>query len=380
MLFTFGFRAVFTGHAEAKSVTIGDLMLTGSTVLAIPFLRYGPIAVVVVASASSLVNFLVQWRLIKRLSGAHPIVDIPLWKELIKGGMPFCINNYLLQAYSFVSVFVVRHLVGEAGVGVTGQVSRIFGTFMFIPTALIAALLPMLAKLAHTDMETFDRTKLRVLALLVVLGLPVAVLLYMLAPPLCQLLYSKRKFVDMPVALQVMSFAIIPMYVVSTMYQFLVAQGRAQVWARFLALTVVIYAVVALVSIPITTRVWRNGPAGASMAMVVAESISMVASLLLMKVDLVNRDLFTRMVKAAVAAGSMVAAMAIARSMVVRYFPGEDGLSAAIQLIICGATGTFVFATLAWTLRILWPQDQEKMAQMAGKLLRRFRRPAEGAR
>jgi O-antigen/teichoic acid export membrane protein len=67
-----------------------------------------------------------------------------------------------------------------------------------------------------------------VLALLIILSLPVMTSIIILAAPISHLLYGTKAFVDMPLVLQISALAIMPMYLVTTMYQFLVAQNRGR--------------------------------------------------------------------------------------------------------------------------------------------------------
>jgi O-antigen/teichoic acid export membrane protein len=375
--FTIGFRSVFTGHEQAKRVSASDLIATCSSLFAIPFLSHGPIALAVAGSATMVLNVTLQWRWVRQIAHVVPIVDRRLWTELVRAGLPFCVNTYLLASYAFVQVFIMRRMVGDAGVGVSGQVTRLFGTFMFIPVAMTSALLPSLARMADSDPEAFNRTKLRVLGLLVVLGLPVEILMIVLGPPLCQLLYSKGKFIEMPLALQTIALAIIPMYIVSSMYQFLVAQGRAGVWSRFLASTVVIYGIVAALAIPACQRMFQNGPMGGAVATVVAEMASAIAAIILLKVNLFDRDLRSRMVRAILAAGAMAAVMLGALKAVTMALPQENEIALALRLIIPGGIGLATFAGLAWALKVLYPQDQEKLASMLTKGFGRLRRSSQ---
>lgn len=372
--FTIGFRSVFTGHEQAKRVTASDLIATCSSLFAIPFLSHGPVALVVASSVTMVTNATLQWRWVRQIARVTPVLDRRLWVDLIREGLPFCINTYLLAAYSFVQVFIMRRMVGDEGVGVSGQATRLFGTFMFIPVAMTSALLPSLARMADSDPAAFNRTKLRVLGLLVVLGLPVEVLMIVLGPTLCQFLYSKGKFIEMPLALQTISLAIIPMYIVSSMYQFLVAQGRAAVWSRFLASTVVIYGITAALAIPVCVRLFNNGPMGGGVATVVAETASAIAAICLLKVNLFDRDLRARMARAILAAGIMALAMLGALKGVETILPMENEIALALRLAIPGAIGVVTFAGLAWALKVLYPQDQEKLAGMLMKGFGKLRR------
>jgi O-antigen/teichoic acid export membrane protein len=371
--FSPAYRAVFNGLEQAARVSTIDMVLSWSPLLAIPFLRFGPPAVVVAVSFVAIISIGIQSFWMRRLIRFKPIFDKALWKQLILGGIPFCVNNYLLSLYGAVSVFMVRHTLGDEGVGVVGQVGKLFGTFMFIPTALVSAILPSLARLAEANMAEFNRTKVRVLSLLMVVGLPVTAIVVVLAPPLCHLLYSKSKFLDMPLALQTIAIGLIPTYVVSTMYQFLVAQGRAHVWARFLLMTVVIYGIVSYISIPMCVRLFHNGPMGASVATVIAETISAVVSMILLKIKIFDAEMIGRSIRGLVATAVMCAVMFFLERWLESLAPKGGMISFAVQLFIPAGVGTVVFAVLAWALQIMLPEEQKKVAGMFRRVTGKLR-------
>ena len=64
------------------------------------------------------------------------------------------------------------------------------------------------------------------------------------------------------VGLSVYALAIIPLYIVSIMYQFLTAQNRNGLWTGFLTLTVGLYALVSVLLTPWTLHHYGNGVLG----------------------------------------------------------------------------------------------------------------------
>lgn len=371
-LFTMAFRATFTGLERASRVGAVDLLMAWSPLLAIPFLRFGVVAPAATSMVASTIVVTAQILLLHRLVPLKPRWDPALWLEVLCKGIPFSINTYLLTAQAFVCVTVVRMTIGDAGVGVTGQVGRLFGTLMFVPAAITAAILPTLARMADTDVDRFQRSQSRVLALLIVVALPITALMAVIAPPLCHLLYTKTKFVAMPLALQTVSFALLPMYIVSTLYQFLVAQGRAMVWTRFLTMTVVVYAIVGYVAIPFCVRRFHNGPVGASIATIVAESISAILAMKLLRINPFNSDLVYRLLRGITAAGCMAGVMALVLKFLERMMPDGGFGAAAIQVAVPSVIGIATFAALARLLRILWPEDERKIAELAGQVTGRI--------
>lgn len=351
-------RAILSGWEEAGKVAIGDFIGSLPIVLVIPFLSYGPIAYVGAVVAVLIVTTLLRAYWIAQRASLRPTFEPELWRTLVLGGAPFLMNDVILRVYGVSSVFVVRHFCGDSGVGVLSQGSKLFGTFLFVPTAIGAALLPSISRLAHQDREAFSAMQARILALLVTIGLPVAALVFVLAKPVCVLLYSADRFQGLPLVLQVMSFAVIPVYVVTTIYQFLVVQNKGATWGVFLIGTVTLNTIFGFIAVPIALRLWHNGAAGAALANVGAEIASMVAAIALLHVNPFTREVMGRISRALAAAVGMAIVMWLVRD---RFLLIPVGLG----------IGTFLF--LGRVLHILDPDEQVRLGGLFGKLKSRLR-------
>ena len=372
-------RAVFTGSERAKQVMLLDIMTAALPLFCLPFLRAGAVLRdVTLLSASSVIAGLITvgatLLLLRKSIRVRPTVDFLLWGRLLRGGLPFVVNGFILTLYAFITIAELRYYAGDAAVGVLSQAQKLFGTFLFVPTALGAALLPSLSRMAQAGQEEFKKMQTQVLSLLILLGLPMTVGVMLLARPLSLLLYRAHEgseFQSMPLTLQVYALIIIPMYVVSTMYQFLVAQNRNGLWSGFLVASVGLCAASGMFLIPYFRDHYQAGAIGAVAAILVAETASMLFAFLLLKTNPFDRETLSRVFRAWLAAS----AMAVVIFFILHLFyllPGnlqEAPLTLLLELFLCAALGAGTFAVWGWILRVLSPEEQEKVTRLVRRKL-----------
>lgn len=349
-------RSMMQGMEQAKQVSARDFLLALPPLFALPFLRYGPVVLVMsslIVTAITLAMALHWARAYIRLSVRF---EPSQWGYLARGGLPFFANSFIVQFYNVGSVFILRSYSGDAAVGVYSQAMRLQGTFLFIATAIGWALLPSLARLADASAEDFRRIQQRVLTLMITLSLPVTTLIFVLAEPFSHLLYGKHKFVDMPLALQVAAFKLIPLYITTVMYQFLVAKRRNAVWSIFLASTVGLNALFCYALIPLTTRLYHNPPMGAVLAGLIAEALTAVCAFVVLKTNPLNADTLKRIGRTLVATAGMAAVLWLTRSLF---------------LLIPATLGVLTFALLAWYLGALGDEERDKLASLVRRKLGR---------
>jgi O-antigen/teichoic acid export membrane protein len=350
-------RSVLVGWEDARRVSLHDVLLACSPLLAMPFLRYGPTSIVVASIVTYTTALLLMVIWLRRRIVLHPLFEMPLWRSVILGGLPFMINDLVMQLYTFSSIFILRHFTNEAVVGVYSQAQRLFGTVMFIPTALSMALLPSMARLADTSPMLFRSMQQRVVNLVVVLALPVTISFLLLSTPFTRLLYGPTKFLDMPAVLHVYAFTAIPVYMNTLLYRFLVAQRKNGIWSYFLAGTVALNAILCIILIPLTARLYQNGGIGAALACLIAEICTVVCAFWLLRTNPLTRETFGRLLRSVVAAIGMGLVIWSTQHWFV-------AIPAALGL------GTFIL--LGWQLRILPEEEQSKLvALLRRKIMRR---------
>jgi O-antigen/teichoic acid export membrane protein len=364
-------RSVLAGRERALQVSLSDLLCSAAPLLTLPFLRYGGIVLPLATLIATCVVFVLRAGWVRSQVRLIPQFDVAMWGYLIRGSLPFMLNVNLANLYSYTSLRVLEHFLGTAAIGQYSQATRLVGTFMFLPSALCAALLPTLSRMAQADPDNLKSAQLRILIVLIVCALPVTAGVMLLADPLCHLLYGRHQYLDLPLGLKYASLTILPLYIVSTIYQFLVAQGRNAIWSAVLFGTVVTSTLVTWFMVPVTIRYLHNGIIGAALGNVIAETVASVCAFVLLKNNVLNRDTISRVLRGVVATAGMSVVIWLMRDGIIglhlRFW-----LTDLLALVLPAIAGAIVFVCLVMTLRALPPQEQELIAQtIRRKVLRR---------
>ena len=155
-----------------------------------------------------------------------PTFVLAEWKSLVVGGGAFFANEMTAQLYDFVTVLLLTRLTDAPTVGVYSQAIKFQGSFLFVPVAIGTAMLPSLARLADSDTAELRKIEQRTLIVMIATSLPVATLVYLLAHPLCHLLFGRKLLAGVPDVLQVSAINMLPLYISTVFYRFLVARKK----------------------------------------------------------------------------------------------------------------------------------------------------------
>ena len=365
--YVFGmFRSVLAGWEDARRVAVYDMLQAAVPLTCVPFIGLGVISFVATGLFTGLPVLAWITGVARRGVGSlRPAFDIPLWRHLIKSSLGFLVTDWVTPFLLFTTVFMLKGLGGAADVGVYSQTQKLLGTFMFVPTAIGSALLPSLARLADTDAAEFRRLQQRVLVVMIVLGMPIALLAFLLADPFCRLIYTKPEFHSLPVAVKFCGLSVVPLYVTTILYRFLIAKRRNAVWGLFMLGTVVINTLLCRLLIPLMQQAphVHSASAGAILAFTVAETCTMFMAFALLGINPLNRETLGRLGRALLAAVAMAGAMWLTRSL---FF------------VLTALIGIGVFGVLIWKMEALGRDEQQQIGALAARkfapLLKRLAR------
>ncbi len=351
-------RAVLGGWENARMVALIDFVPVLSPLVAFPLVWLGGSILIFPLIDLLAVTFLYMWlfRYMNRHMNIRPIFNVFKWRKLVLGGSAFLANEMMAQLYDFVTVFLLTRLTSEATVGVYSQAIKFQGSFLFVPVALGTAMLPSLARIADLDKAEFRKMEERTLVVMIATSLPVATMVFLLAHPLCRIIFGPKLLQGVPDVLQISALNMLPLYISTVFYRFLVAERKNLVWSLFLFGTVVLNGVLCWFFIPYTREHgWHNGAVGAVGASLVAECATMLFAFMLLRLNPFNKETLGRVIRAVLATAVMGLVIWKTRELF---------------LLIPVILGSVTFIGLAWALKVLGAEEQEKLVFMIRKRLK----------
>jgi len=193
--FTMTFWAVMRGHQKLKYESIGVVGLQLITVMLGVLVLYFHLGLVFLMTAllcGSLFNLIFsiikisQYLKIKIITHYEPAV----LKTLFIIGIPFALNGIFSRIYSSLDTVLLSILRGDADVGWYSIPSKVTSALQFLPMAFMAALFPAMSEYFATDKERLRKTFEKAMHYLMIISLPLAAGVIVLAEPVVLKIYT----------------------------------------------------------------------------------------------------------------------------------------------------------------------------------------------
>ncbi|MEM9038271.1 MAG: flippase [Actinomycetota bacterium] len=310
------------------------------------------IAIIVGATAG--LYTLLLFRYVRRYARIEWHATVREAMTVARRGLPYLFGGATMVVYTQIDSIVISLLIDSEQVGWYAAADRLMATSLFVPTALMTALFPVLARLHNEDREAAERILDDGFRSLLVLALPIGVGIIVIARPFTRFLYGDD-FIESGPVFAVFGVVLAIMFQTILLGQYAVATGREKFFFGLLAAVTVLSVPLDLVLVPWTNDQFGNGAIGGALAYVVTEGIVLVVAVKVMAPNVVNGAMFIRLLKCGVAAGVMAAAIWPLRSIFVLV---PIGVGAAVYLI-----GIVVLRTL-----------DERETEAVGALVDRVRR------
>jgi O-antigen/teichoic acid export membrane protein len=194
--------------------------------------------------------------------------DRQLWRAAAAEALPLWLATLFSLLYFKGDVVVLKAFAGDAEVGAYSAAYKIFEGLMIIPSVVLAATFPPLAR-AKDDPERQRRWEAALVVLLLVLGLGVAAGLYAASDRLIALVYGAG-FVRAAPSLRVLAGALPILFLNFGLTHFLIARDLERRNLAFAALMLVVNVAANLVLVP---RMLGPGAAWATLLTEVALTI-----------------------------------------------------------------------------------------------------------
>lgn len=249
---------IATAIATAK-VALGALVL-------LPPFSAGFVGLAAVSLLMNIVQSLWLWIVLRRqipfpLGG----LDRTLQKAMLIASYPLMLNHLLASIFWRIDLWLLKPLAGTASVGIYSAGVKYLDGFNVIPSYFTLAIFPLMSRYAKDSHESLVRAYQLAIRLLVMVALPIAILVTVLATPLIRILGGAAFLPDSAIALTLLIWSIPVGFVNSVTQYVLIAVGQQRFLTRAFLIGVTFNVVANLVMIP------RYGFAGAAVVTILSE-------------------------------------------------------------------------------------------------------------
>ena len=342
-LFTGPFQAAFQALERMEYLAYADvltkavvaiasiaLVLTGFGVVAVMALALGMTAVSLGLNAWwSRDKFRVDWGF-----------KSDRVRNLVVGSLPYWTTGLVLTFYMWIDSVMLSVMSSSVVVGWYAVPVKLFTTLLFVPVILATVWLPRLSRAFRDGVDPLTKTGRPALEIVLVLSLPVATGLALVARPLIDDIYGSLFAQSVPV-LVILALTLPPTYFNIMVNQVLIATNRQLVWTKVMVAAAVINPVLNVFAIRYFQATQHNGAIGAAVCLLATEVGMAMVGLFLIPRILDSRSL-VRIGRAVIA----TAGMALVVVLLARF-----------GLIIETAAGAATFVALAIALRLLTAEE-----------------------
>ncbi len=168
--------------------------------------------------------FLVNWGVFRRVAFPIRLKSPRDWRSLLKTSLPVGVSSFFETAASRIAVTLLAYLSGTFETGIYAAAGRITGALRNIPTAVLSAVLPVMA--AYPDRTSaLSRLFRQSVLWMLVLSIPLAAALFFLAEPLIGFVFGPDYSAAAGV-LRILAWSLVPLFVGLAFSHLVLSQGR----------------------------------------------------------------------------------------------------------------------------------------------------------
>lgn len=274
------FNSIFQAFEKMEYQSLGQilnsvLMLAGAifaikhnfSVIGFAFLYF--IASFIVLGYSLII---LKWRFSNPFSVSLAWVPWPIgtdwsfWKSTIKEALPFGLTAIFTTIYFRIGIVILSLMKGNDVVGWYNAAYRLIFVLMFIPTALVDSIFPVISRFHVSSKDSSRVVYEKSFKYLLIIGLPIAVGTTILADKIILLIYGEE-FICSIIALQILVWGALLMFLTYLLGNSLGAINRQKIVLGVTGISALVNVVLNLLLIP------KFNYIGASIATVATEGV-----------------------------------------------------------------------------------------------------------
>jgi O-antigen/teichoic acid export membrane protein len=266
-------QATLQGLERMEYVSLSDIISKAFITLvtiALLFAGFGVYMAAIVLVFGALLGFLIQFLALKRLHTIHIHFDWSIAKWMLRTSYPYLLIVGVRTAYIQIDVVILSLLATDVALGWYSAASRLYATFLFIPTVLMMAFFPVMSRSHANDPRTMLNIVRKNFDLMLILGVPIGFGLFVLARPLVVLLFGPEFAGSGPV-LAIMGIVLIATYENVLIGNYLISTDRQNILTSVIAVATLATLPLDLIFIPYFQSRFNNGAIGGASSFLVTE-------------------------------------------------------------------------------------------------------------
>ena len=264
-VFKVTFRAFEKMEYEA-GITIFVNIIRVSLGLLVLFLGYGLIELALVFLFSGIFDFLLSFLVCERKFVKPKIeVDWDFWKNTIKIALPLSMLSIFGLIYVRIDTIMLSVMKGDAVVGWYNAAYGLVLGFKPIPSLFLNAIFPLMSYYYVSSIDSLKVAYEKASKFLLILGLPLAVGITLLADRIIPILYGQQ-FYPSIIALQILAWDLLLIFLYGPLGNVLVSTNKQNQMAALAGMSALLNVILNLILIPPLSYI------GAAIATIITET------------------------------------------------------------------------------------------------------------
>lgn len=303
------------GRMKAMAVSIvATKVVFAALAIGLIAVGSGPLGVVAASVTSLALGIAISSLVLRPAIPMQLRLDLRVWRELTRGGLPFFVWQAALTVYSTIDIIMLKFITHDAVVGWYSAAYRIVSIPAFVPAIVMTVVFPALTASAR-DEKAFAALARRALHGVVIVSLPMAVGTIVVADPLLKAFGYPDAFVNSVLPIQLLALHI-PLVAVDTLIgTILAASDRQSKWAMTGVAAAFLNPAMNLIAIPFSQQTFGNGAIGAAAITTMTELFMLVFGLRLLPRGVFDANTTVRIAKAGLAAALMAILVSTVRDL-----------------------------------------------------------------